>query len=267
MLAMTACTSGSLRTDGDGSRQAAAKSAPGSGASRSPVAGVPLTDDAIAAIIAAPGRSEADRRNDVRRKPAQTLAFMELRSGMTALDLISGGGYTTELLARAIGPSGHVYAHGLPPAPNVNLQNRLARLETDRAAMAPIDLVVQSPEAPIPPSLAAGSLDLVTFMYNYHDLGSRDVDRAAMNRAIHDALRPDGHYIVADHSGRPGTGITEAGTLHRVEESLVRREIEAAGFTLESEGQFLRNPADPRDRKDPEDDQPKDEFLLKFVRR
>ena len=45
-----------------------------------------------------------------------------------------------------------------------------------------------------------------------------------------------------------------------------RREIEAAGFKLAGEGNFLRNPADPRDRNTPEPPMPKDEVVLKFVK-
>jgi predicted methyltransferase len=73
-------------------------------------------------------------------------------------------------------------------------------------------------------------------------------------------------YVIADHAGRPGTGISESGTLHRIEESFLRSEVEAAGFRLAQEGMFLRNPADPRDRNTPEPPQPKDEFVLKFIK-
>ena len=44
------------------------------------------------------------------------------------------------------------------------------------------------------------------------------------------------------------------------------REVEAAGFKLAEEGMFLRNPNDPRDKNTPDPPQPKDEFVLKFVR-
>ena len=54
----------------------------------------------LAAIVASPDRSVADRNNDVRRKPEQMLDFIGVRQGMVALDLSAGGGYTTELLAR-----------------------------------------------------------------------------------------------------------------------------------------------------------------------
>jgi predicted methyltransferase len=87
-----------------------------------------------------------------------------------------------------------------------------------------------------------------------------------MNRAIFAALKPGGMYVIADHSGRPGTGISESGTLHRIEESFLRREVESAGFRLRESGNFLRNPADPRDRNTPDPPQPKDEFVLKFVK-
>ena len=73
-------------------------------------------------------------------------------------------------------------------------------------------------------------------------------------------------YVIADHSGRTGTGISESGTLHRIEEAFLRKEVEAAGFRLADEGNFLRNPGDPRDQNTPNPPQPKDEFVLKFVK-
>jgi len=103
-------------------------------------------------------------------------------------------------------------------------------------------------------------------MFNYHDLGYQGVDRAQMNRALFQALKPGGIYVIADHAGRAGTGISESGTLHRIEEAFLRREVEAAGFRLVAEGLFLRNPNDPRDQNTPNPPQPKDEFVLKFVK-
>jgi predicted methyltransferase len=116
----------------------------------------------------------------------------------------------------------------------------------------------------MPPELAVDHVDLVTLMFNYHDLGYMGVDRAAMDRAVFRALKPGGLFVIADHAGRPGTGISESGTLHRIEESFLRQEVEAAGFRLLEEGNFLRNPNDPRDKNTPDPPQPKDEFVLKF---
>lgn len=211
------------------------------------------------------------------------LAFISARAGMTALDVSAGRGYTTELLARVAGPQGRVYgqrppAAAAPPPPAQpeglaaprpaatapattmpTLAERVAKMGNLVAVMRPF-------EDPAPPELANAGFDLVTLMFNYHDLGHLGVDRAAMNRAILRALKPGGIYAIADHSGRPGTGISESGTLHRVEEALVVREVQAAGFRLVSRGDFLRNPQDPRDRNTPEPPMPKDEFVLKFVK-
>ena len=136
----------------------------------------------------------------------------------------------------------------------------------DRSAYAYFRALARPFEDPVPSDLASEQIDLVTLMFNYHDLGHLGVDRAAMNRAVFRALKPGGLYVIADHAGRPGTGISESGTLHRIEEAFLRQEVEAAGFKLVEEGKFLRNPNDPRDKNTPDPPQPKDEFVLKFVR-
>ncbi|MDM0037052.1 hypothetical protein QTI33_33300 [Variovorax sp. J22P271] len=243
-----------------------------------------LSRDQVAALVADPERSEADRANDQRRKPQDMLMFIGVRPGMQALDLSAAGGYTTELLARAAGPSGRVYGQtpprrtGPPPAqpeggappvaaaaaprpPSAGLAGRAERLRSGH-----IVAVVQPFEQPVPSEVGPGSLDLVTLMFNYHDLGHLGADRAQLNRAVFAALKPGGLYVLADHAGRPGTGISESGTLHRIEESFLRAEVEQAGFRFAGEGFFLRNPNDPRDRNTPEPPQPKDDFVLKFVK-
>jgi predicted methyltransferase len=243
-----------------------------------------ISRERIAEIVASPDRSAADRTNDLRRKPELMLAFIGVRPGMVALDVSAGGGYTTELIARAVGPTGKVYGQSAPPDPNraapaapesgspptdPRPRPTSAQRIAERAknpATANIVAVVRPFEDPAPPEVAAGALDLVTLMFNYHDLGHMGVDRAQMNRAVFAALKPGGIYVVADHSGRAGTGISESGTLHRVEETFLRSEVEAAGFRLAEEGNFLRNPADPRDKNTPEPPMPKDEFVLKFVK-
>ena len=258
-----------------------------------------LSPDQIKAIIASPDRTAADRTNDQRRHPEDILAFLALKPGLAALDLSAGGGYTTELLARALGPTGKVYGQSRPrpatppPAPTnpegnanpsatpaaappppaapprpspVALADRDSRMKAANVASAPIVVVVQPFEDPVPAEVADGKLDLVTLMFNYHDLGFLNVDRAAMNKAVFKALKPGGLYVLADHSGRAGTGISESGTLHRIEEAFLRKEVEAAGFKLVAEGNFLRNPNDPRDKNTPDPPMPKDEFFLKFVR-
>jgi len=219
-----------------------------------------LSPAQVQAIVASPDRSDADRRNDARRKPVEMLSFIGARPGMVVLDVSAGGGYTSELLARAVAPSGRVYSQ-TPRPPGATLAERLKT-----PAAARIVSVVQPFENPAPAEVGAGAVDLVTLMFNYHDFGAMGVDRARLNAAVYAALKPGGVYVVADHAGRPGTGISESATLHRVEEALVRREVEASGFRLVAAGEFLRNPADPRDRETPDPPMAKDEFVLKFVK-
>jgi predicted methyltransferase len=260
-----------------------------------------LSPARISEIVAGGDRTAADRTNDLRRKPEQMLAFIGLRPGMVALDVSAAGGYTTELLARAIGPGGAVFGQSPPRDPNrapvapaapegnsapsatpappppppaagpprtsaMALAARAERLRDANVTAAAMVAVSQPFENPVPAALASNGLDLVTLMFNYHDLGFMGVDRAQMNRALFQALKPGGLYVIADHSGRTGTGISESGTLHRIEEAFLRREVEAAGFRLVAEGQFLRNPNDPRDKNTPDPPMPKDEFVLKFVK-
>ena len=215
------------------------------------------------AIVAAPDRTEADKMNDQRRKPAQLLAFYDVRPGMRVMDMGAGAGYNAELLARAVGPTGVVYAQN-----NLYILENFTKGRLDERMKGPaMKNVVQLKtefDNVAPPDLR--NLDLVTFNFAYHDTTFMGVDRAAMNRSVFGALKPGGIYIVADHSGRPGTGATEGKSLHRIEESLVRREVEAAGFRFVAGGDFLRNPNDPRDASVFKPKQPNDEFVLKFVK-
>ncbi len=260
-----------------------------------PISAGPISPGQIAEIIASPNRSDADRTNDMRRKPQPMLEFIAIHPGIVAFDISAAGGYTTELLARAVGPTGKVYGQSRPPtaaastppaqregnsrpdlptaappagAPRpspVALAEREAKLQAAHVAAAPIVAVSRPFEDPVPDELV-GKIDLVTLMFNYHDLGHLGTDRAAMNKAVFRALKKGGEFVIADHAGRSGTGIGEAGTLHRIEEAFLRQEVEAAGFKLAAEGTFLRNPNDPKDKNTPDPPQPKDEFVLKFVK-
>jgi len=239
--------------------------------------------DPYAEIVAAPDRSAADRANDLRRKPVEMLAFIGVRPGMLVEDISAARGYTSELLARAVTPGGRVYAQNPPRDPARTPPPQPEGAAAPAAANAPPAMptlsqrvvnpalvnvlvpVTRPFDDPVPPELQ-GRLDVVTLMFNYHDFGHLGVDRAKVNRAVFNGLKPGGTYVIADHSGRPGTGISESGTLHRVEEAFVVQEVEAAGFRLAGHGDFLRNLNDPRDRNTPEPPMPKDEFVLRFVK-
>jgi predicted methyltransferase len=212
------------------------------------------------AIVAAPDRSDADRQTDARREPARMLAFTGVRPGMKVLDMEANAGYSTELLARAVAPDGVVYAQD--SAAVVERLKDKFDIRAQKPAMKNVVHVVRNFDDPIPPDV--DGLDLITFFFAYHDMTYMPVDRAEMNRKMFAALKPGGFLVIADHSARPGDGDTVGKTLHRIEEATLRREIEAAGFKLAGEADFLRHPEDPRDAAVFHPRVPVDEFVLKY---
>jgi predicted methyltransferase len=213
-----------------------------------------------AAIVAAPDRTEADRQTDQRRKPDVLLAFTGAAPGMKVLDMGAGGGYSTELIARTVGSAGTVYAQD--SAENAERMRERFDVRLQKPAMKNVVRTVRPFDDPLPPDVR--DLDLITFFFFYHDTTYIAVDRARMNRRLFEALRPGGVLVIADHSAVAGTGTTVGNTLHRIEESAVRREVEAAGFKLIGEGNFLRSPQDSRTTRVFRPEIPVDEFVLKF---
>ncbi|MBC8067451.1 MAG: class I SAM-dependent methyltransferase [Deltaproteobacteria bacterium] len=196
------------------------------------------------AIVAAPDRLRDDTVLDGGRKPAELLAFLDLKPGMRVAELMAGYGYTSELIGRAVGPTGEVYAQNN----RFVLEKFLEPAWTERLAlpqMANVKRLDRELEAPFPAEVE--DLDMVVVVLFYHDTYWQKVDRAQMNEAIYRVLAPGGSYVVIDHSARPGAGADQVQTLHRVEEALVREEIEAAGFVLREQSSFLRNDDDARD--------------------
>jgi predicted methyltransferase len=213
-----------------------------------------------AALLAAADRSDADREADKRRNPAPFLAFADLRPGMKVLDMGAGGGYSTELLVRAVAPGGIVYGQNpaeLPERPKTAFE---ARLKTQ--AMKDVIADIRPFDDPVPPDVH--DFDLITFLFFYHDTTYMNVDRAAMNRKLFAALKPGGFLVIADHAALPGEGISVGKTLHRIEESTLRQEVEAAGFRLVAEGNFWRNPDDTHDFPSYKPAMPVDNFVLKY---
>jgi predicted methyltransferase len=215
------------------------------------------TPESYAAVVDNPLRIHEDHVMDAERHPAEFLAFAQVEPGMRVLDVSAGGGYTTQLLGFAVGPEGKVYSQ--TPKPGPVLVTRLAHHPQNN-----IVVEVRPLDDPLSPNVKP--VDLVTLVLNYHDLTYMTVDRRQMNERIFAALRPGGHYVIIDHAGRPGTGTTEGKTLHRIDEAVVIKEVEAAGFKLENESNFLRNPADPRTAPSTNSPIPTDKFALRFVK-
>lgn len=256
-----------------GSATAAAGSAAGSAdegpiTPYTPAANVP---DAIKAAVTAPDRSDADRRIDFGRKPGEVMAFFGIAPGQKVGELVAGGGYTSEVLARIVGDKGHVWAQN--PAGDI-YEKHMKKPWEARAAKPVMQNVtgVQTPmESPLPAD--ATNLDAVVTIINYHDLFNSGfkTDRAAMNKAVFAALKQGGVYGIVDSSAQPGSGSRDTETLHRIDEDVVKQEVTAAGFKLAGESDVLRSPDDKRDwNTSPRASGARrgtgDKFVLKFVK-
>jgi predicted methyltransferase len=208
-------------------------------------------------VVASPIRTDEDRSADAKRKPLEFLQFTNVRPGMRVLDIAAGGGYTTQLLALAVGNNGTVWAQGTKS--RSALEERLAN--HPQANIVP---VIRPFEDPIPDGVP--KLDLITIIMNYHDIAYMPVDRAKMDQRLFNALKPGGHLVVLDHSAKEGSGISAAKSLHRIDEKVVLDEFRRAGFQLEQEDDFLKNPADPRDQAFFDMKSQTDKFALRFVK-
>lgn len=219
------------------------------------VFGSPVHAQDYRAIVASSDRTEADRDNDKKRKPVELLEFIAPKTGWRVLDLAAGAGYSTELLARAVAPDGRVLAQHTKASEKFSERKKLPAMANVEDVISPFD-ELSHPEI--------RDLDLVTFLFGYHDTTFLGVDRARMDKAIFESLKHGGILIVADHSAKPEDGAKVGKTFHRIAENTVKAEIEAAGFVFVEEGNFLRHPEDARTNAIFNNPTPVDEFVLKF---
>ena len=131
-----------------------------------------------------------------------------------------------------------------------------------KPAMKGAVALVRPYDDPVPADVH--DLDMITFLFFYHDTTYLPVDRAEMNRRLFAALKPGGLMVIADHSAKPGSDISVGRTLHRIDENTVRHEVEAAGFKLVTEGNFWRHADDPLDFTTQRPTGPVNEFVLKY---
>ena len=218
----------------------------------------------LRAILADSARPEQHREQDEGRRPAQVLELFAIESGDRVADLLAGSGYWTRILVPLVGPAGQVYAGNNPFYQEYYAEAFDALLEEPAfAGVVRIDGRVDA--LPLP---ADGSLDAVLMVLAYHDLFLTGEDRDAMNRAVFAALKPGGVFGVIDHAARDGSGVTAIESLHRIDQAVIVDEIRRAGFELDAEGDFLRNPSDPRTASvfDPSIAGRTDRFVLRFVK-
>lgn len=222
----------------------------------------PNWSNQIAAAIASDDRPDNQTERDAARNPAAVLAFSQIEPGDQIVDLGAGSGYFSRLLSALVGPDGKVYVQN-PPLwleKYANIRPALEVLRNDRANVSLIEANFDDL------GLASGSMHAATMTLIYHDTALLDLDRAKMALEVFRVLKPGGVLLITDHFAEEGTGITMADKLHRIESSVVRSELEAAGFLFAGQSDALRFIEDDRTLNvfDPMVRGKTDRFLFRF---
>lgn len=191
-------------------------------------------------------RPAEDAADDARRMPLEVLAFAGIERGMSIFEMEAGGGYYTEILSRAVGPSGSVIMQN-PQAfdsfTGDGPEQRAARLGNVRLSKTNFDNL----------DAADNSMDMVTWILGPHELwwepseGVSLGDPEATFAEIHRILKPGGVFLVIDHHASSTSGPEVGGTLHRIREDLIRDLAESAGLGLLRQSNLHINGEDPLD--------------------
>jgi predicted methyltransferase len=222
---------------------------------------------AVSVAVADPARPEADRQRDADRKPAESVAFAGLKPGQKVEDMIPGSGYFTRIFSVVVGPTGHVFAVPPPRRPNAPEGSPDPAAAVQAIAADPHYSNVSVIVGRVTNLSLPEPVDMVWTSQNYHDLHNiPDVDVVDIDKAVFNALKPGGVFIVLDHTAQKGSGFRDTSTLHRIDPEAVKKEVVAAGFKFEGQSEILRNPNDPHTAKvfDPSIRGKTDQFILKF---
>jgi predicted methyltransferase len=216
---------------------------------------------AIAAAVADSARPAADTARDAARKPAEIVAFAGVKPGDKVAELMPGGGYFTRILAKTVGPKGHVYA--LVPSGFANRPGALDGLNALAKQYGNVTVVTTDLSAFKVPE----PVNVVWTSENYHDFhNGQTANIPGLNAAAFSALKPGGVYYIEDHAAAAGAGVTTTSTLHRIDPAAVISEVEKAGFKLDGRSTALANPTDPHTAgvRDPSIQGKTDKFAMRF---
>lgn len=198
----------------------------------------------IAAAVAAPTRTPANRERDRYRHPAETLAFFGVTPTQTVVEFLPAGGWYTEILAPLTNGRGRYVA--LVPTPQA--ERTRTQLAGKAATYGPTQ-VATIDFATGASSLPAGSADVVLTFRNVHNLLMQD-DPAAAGRvfkAFYAALKPGGVLGVVDHRLPEDMDTAREKTSGYIKRSTVVRLAKDAGFTLAGESRINANARDTHD--------------------
>ena len=221
-------------------------------------------DKAVAAAVADKSRLAENRKLDDGRRPADVLAFAQVKRGSTVADLLAGNGYYSEMLADLVGPKGTVIPMNPSGFHEPETWATITKAYPNIAPMVrPVNTIVLAPK----------SVDMIFTHLAYHDLYWQSekfkfprVEVDAMLVNWFSAVRPGGSIIVVDHVGPAGDTRELVEKLHRIDPAKVRADMERAGFVFDGDSGALRITADDHSKNvfDPAIRGKTDRFMMRF---
>jgi ubiquinone/menaquinone biosynthesis C-methylase UbiE len=159
---------------------------------------------------------EREGREDTER-PEIVLKAMKLKDGDVVADLGAGTGFYTRRLARAVAPSGKVWANDIQP-------EMLDRMK-DLAAKEGIGNIVTVMGTETDPKLPKGTFDWILLVDVYHEFQQPE----PMLAKIREALKPDGKVALVEYRAE-GDSAAHIHALHKMSVEQVLAEWVPAGF-------------------------------------
>jgi predicted methyltransferase len=206
--------------------------------------------------LASPARPAEDKERDAVRKPIETVQFVGIKTGQTVIDVVAAGGWFTEVLSAAVGPSGKVL--GQNPDFFVQRDGFVANEKTRNDRLGNVTAVHGE--------LAANGIkgaDAAITALNMHDIYNGQGGEAAavaFAKGVFDALKPGGVFGVIDHVGIAGQNNAQ---FHRMQLDQAKEVLRKAGFTIEAESNILANPADDHTKGVRDMARHTDQFLIR----
>ena len=162
------------------------------------------------------------------QKPADVVAALGLKPGMSVADIGSGSGYFTRRFVEAVTESGMVYA--------VDIEPEMLRYAKSSVEHMHVPYTAEFIEAtPDNPKLPSASVDLIFLCNTYHHLE----DRPAYFSRVRSALKPGGRIAVIDFYHDERSGNVGFPRRHLVPQETVLAEMSQAGYRLLKEHGFL----------------------------
>jgi predicted methyltransferase len=201
---------------------------------------VPPIPAYIKAAVDSPTRSDADKKRDPGRKPAEVFAYSGIKPGDKVIEIAAFGQYDTNIMVNIVGPKGHIYMYDLP--------YQQARQEAPTKVFTDAHPTTDHVFGKFDELTFPKGVDLVTIDMYYHDLGINNVDQAKFNKQMFDALKPGGKVLIVDHKAEDGSGRRDTNKIHRMGVELILSEMQTAGFKLVANSSIFANPADDRSK-------------------